>query len=51
MFAKKEVLHNGAPYAPTSVNFILLDSLFRKEHKYGLIISPFSTNEKQQARP
>jgi hypothetical protein len=27
-----------------------LDSRFRKEYRYGLIISPFSTDEKKQAR-
>jgi hypothetical protein len=39
--------HNGASYTSISVNLILLDSLFRKEYRYSLIISPFSTGEKQ----
>jgi hypothetical protein len=37
---------HGAPYRSLSVNFILLDSLFRKEYRYGLILSSFSTSEK-----
>jgi hypothetical protein len=36
---------NGAPYRSISLNFILLDSLFRKEYIYGSIIPPFSTGE------
>jgi hypothetical protein len=45
-----EAPHNALPHRSISVNFILLDRLFRQEYRYGVIISPFSTNEKQQAR-
>jgi hypothetical protein len=48
-FAKNEEPDNGAPYRLTSVNLIWLDSRFHKEYRYGLIISPFSTDKKQQA--
>jgi hypothetical protein len=49
-FANNEARYNGTPYQSISVNHILLDSLFRKEYRCGLLISPFSTGEKQQAR-
>jgi hypothetical protein len=35
MFAKNEAPHNGAPYRSISMNGRLLDSLFRKEYRYG----------------
>jgi hypothetical protein len=50
VFTKNEAPHNGTPYWSISVNCRLLDSLFRKEYRHGLIISPFSTSEKQQAK-
>jgi hypothetical protein len=50
-FAKNEATYNSAPYQSISRNFILFDNLFRKEYRYGLIIYPLSTGEKQQARP
>jgi hypothetical protein len=50
MFANSEARHNDAPYRSISMNYILLDSLFHKEYRYDLIISPFSTDKKQQAR-
>jgi hypothetical protein len=46
---KNEVSPNGAPYQSISVDFLLLDSLFRKKYRYDFIISPFSRGEKQQA--
>jgi hypothetical protein len=49
-FSKNDAPHNDAPYGSISVNFLLLDSPFRKEYRYGLIISPFSTAKKQQER-
>jgi hypothetical protein len=51
LFTKNEAPHNGAPYRSISETFILLESLFRKEYRYGLIIFPFSTGENQQTRP
>jgi hypothetical protein len=49
LFSRNEAPHNGAPYQSISVNFILLDSPYRKEYRYGLVISPFSTGEKEEA--
>jgi hypothetical protein len=49
LFGKNEATDNGRPYRSISMNFILLDRPFRKEYRYGLIIFPFSTSEKQQA--
>jgi hypothetical protein len=49
-FAKREALDNGTPYRSIFVNFILLDPLFQNDSRYGLIISPVSTGEKQRAR-
>jgi hypothetical protein len=48
MFANNEARHNGTPYRSIFVNHILLDSQFRKEYTYDLVISPFSIGEKQQ---
>jgi hypothetical protein len=43
--AKNEATHKGAPYRSMSLKFRLLNRLFRKEYRYGLLISPFSTGE------
>jgi hypothetical protein len=49
-FTNNEAPHHGAPYRPISLNLILLDRLFRREYRSGLIISLFSAGEKQRAK-
>jgi hypothetical protein len=41
MLADSEAPHHGASYRSVSVGFLLLDSRFRKEYRYSLLISPF----------